>query len=161
VNWSSVFWPWNLRSFEFSWFFFSAAILEFSSPVTGGREAWLGKRGRERRCYTMAVVYLCAFVVVSEERIFVFSDWELIAVSFRLETCCCSVSQNIEFLRAKSCSFTFAFRRHVGVCLEHAPKNARAWEWPRYATLVGSLSYKMAPFLKECEPVVSQLRLSC
>jgi hypothetical protein len=40
-------------------------------------------------------VYLC--VCGSEERIFVFSDWEVIAVSFRLETCGCSVSQNSEF----------------------------------------------------------------
>jgi hypothetical protein len=51
---------------------------------------------------------LCVYAVLSEERIFVFSDWELIAVSFRLETCVYSVSQNSEFLRVNYCSFTFA-----------------------------------------------------
>jgi hypothetical protein len=53
-------------------------------------------------------VCVCVCVVLSEEWIFVFSDWDLIAVSFRLETCGCCVSQNSEFLRMKYCSVTFS-----------------------------------------------------
>jgi hypothetical protein len=98
----------------------------------------------------MAAVYACALAVLSEERIFVFSDWELIVGSFRLLTCGCSVSQNSEFLRVESCSLTISsFPTDVEVCLGPAPKNARAWERPSYAMLVGGFSYKMAPLSKD------------
>jgi hypothetical protein len=52
-------------------------------------------------------VCVCAFPVLCEERIFIFREWEVVAVSFRLETCGCSVNQNSEFLRVMSCSVRF------------------------------------------------------